>query len=213
MMLGDILFITRKHENTALTIFDKVNEEFHPKYLIAVSGEVESGKSEIAHILGKLLKNRGKEVKILNMDNFYKIPPKERLAWRKEKGIGSVGIDEYDWKTISRIIRDFKNGKKSNMPVVDLISGNVDQLTTDFINTDILIFNGLYSVNIDECDLRVFIELTYEDTSEAQKASGNEILDDFRTAIMEREHEALQELKPKANYFVDFDTSLELFHL
>ena len=40
-----------------------------------------------------------------------------------------------------------------------------------------------------------------------------EELDDFRMKVLEQEHKAVQALKHKADFFVDFDTALEIFHL
>ena len=85
-MKEDVLFINKHHESTARTIFEKVIEERKDKFIIAVSGESESGKYEISHVLGRMLRKTGIRTKILNMDSFYKIPPLQRRAWRQKAG-------------------------------------------------------------------------------------------------------------------------------
>ena len=48
-MKEDALYIEKKHESTAQTIFEKVIEDKTGKYIVAISGESESGKSEISY--------------------------------------------------------------------------------------------------------------------------------------------------------------------
>lgn len=211
-MLNDILLLNKKHENAARTIFERVENELTDKYIISISGEVETGKAEVAHMLGKLLKNEGKRVKLLHMDNYYKIAPLERTDWRKRHGVESVGFDEYDWEMVNRNLKGFMENKLTTIPCVDLFTGQIDQLTTNFAGINILIIEGLYSVKIPEASLKVFIESTYHDTLEEQKMSGKEELDEFRMEVLEREHKVVQSLKPLADFYLDFDTASEIFH-
>lgn len=211
-MLNDILLLNKKHENAAQTIYERVKDELTDKYIISISGEVETGKAEVAHMLGRILRKERIRVKLLHMDNYYKIPPLERTAWRKRHGIESVGYDEYDWETINRNLQGFKQGKLTTIPCVDLFTGQIDQLTTNFQGISVLIIEGLYSVKIEEANLKVFIENTYHDTLEEQKLSGKEELDDFRMQVLEREHKVVQSLKPLAGFYLDFDTASEIFH-
>jgi uridine kinase len=212
-MKEDVLFINKHHESTAQTIFQKVLEEHTDKYIIAVSGESESGKSEISHVLGRLLRKKGIHTKILNMDSFYKIPPLDRRAWRQKHGVESIGYNEYDWKTIERVIKDFKSGSKSEMPYADVISNQIDRLITDFKNIELLIINGLYSIKVKEADLKIFIEVSYTDTTNQQKLKDIEEMDEWRMKELEREHEVIESIKNEANYFVDLETSLKMYHL
>jgi uridine kinase len=211
-MLNDILLLNKKHENAAKTIYERVEGEMTDKYIISISGEVETGKAEVAHMLGKLMKKEGKRVKLLHMDNYYKIAPLERTAWRKRHGIESVGDDEYDWEMINRNLKGFRESKLTTIPCVDLFSGQIDQLTTNFSGINVLIIEGLYSVKIQEANLKVFIESTYHDTLEEQKMSGKEEMDEFRMLVLEREHKVVQSLKPLADFYLDFDTASEIFH-
>lgn len=213
-MHGDILFINQNHVKAAQNIYqEKLEEKPLDKYIVAISGEVESGKSEIAHLLGKKLMNAGKKAKVLNMDSYYKIPPSERREWRRKEGIGIIGLDEYDWDKIKQTLKAFKENKKVTIPYADVITQQLDELTTDFNGIDVLILNGLYTIAIDEADLKIFIELTYEETIDEQKRSENETIDEWRMKELQQEHKVLQSLKDKADYFVDLDTSLKFYHL
>jgi len=212
-MLNDVVTIEKKHTNAASTLFNRVLHDRKPKFIVTISGEVGTGKCEIAHELGRKLIGAGISVKLLHMDNYYLVPPLDRMEWRKKNGLEKIGYDEYDWKTINQNIDDFRKNKKSVMPIVDLFTQKVDQLHTDFNGIEVLIIAGLYSIRINQGDLRVFIELTYEDTWEEQMLTQKEVLDDFRIEVLKHEHKAVQSLKSLADFYIDFDSAGEIFHL
>jgi uridine kinase len=207
-MLGDILLINDMHKDAAQSIFDRVKEdraklEERYRYVVGISGESGSGKSELAHALGKLLKENHVRVKVIHTDNYYKIQPLLREEWRRNKGFDKIGIEEYDWIKIRKTIRDFKEEQECMIPCIDLIPEQVDKLITDFSKIDLLIIDGLYAINAPDVDLRVFIDLTYHETKINQIIRLKEAMSDFRMAILEREHQAVVSLKPKADLIVD----------
>jgi len=212
-MQGDILFINDKHIKAAEFIFEKIESQRKPKYMIAISGEVESGKSEIAHLIGRKFRDKNIRTKVLNMDNFYKIPPEERRAWRKKHGVEKIGPLEYDWVVIDKVLNDFINDRQSEIPFADLITRRIDTLITDFKGVDILILNGLYSILTKGTDFRIFIEVPYTKTMDKQRESGNEELDQWRQKVLEQEHKVVQSIRHEADWYVDLDSSLELYHL
>ena len=207
-MLGDILLINDMHKDAAQSIFDIVIDDLDKKeeryrYVVGISGESGSGKSELAHALGKLLKENHVRVKVVHTDNYYKIQPLLREEWRRNKGFDKIGIDEYDWIKIRKTIRDFKEEQECMIPCIDLIPEQVDKLITDFSKIDLLIIDGLYAINTPDIDLRVFIDLTYLETKINQIIRMKEAMSDFRLAILEKEHQAVNSLKPQANLIVD----------
>lgn len=213
-MQGDILFINQNHVDAARNIYEThLQEKTLQKHIITVTGETQTGKSEIAYLLAKFLAADGVTAKVLNMDSYYKIPPRERQAWRKKHGIESIGVQEYDWDKVNETVDAFKAGKKVTIPYVDVITKEVDELTTDFKNVEVLILNGLYAIACNRSNLNVFIELNYHDSLREQKKSNNEVLDDWRMKELEQEHKVVQSLKKQGHYFVDSDTSLEFYHL
>lgn len=212
-MLNEILLLNKAHEKAAKTILDRVLPEYKRKYIIAISGEVETGKSEVAHMLGRLLRKENIKVKMMYLDSYYKTSPLERTAWRKEHGIDTIGPEEYDWRKINENINAFLGDKKTTMPCVDLFTGQIDQLTTNLGEIDLLIVAGLYSMKIENTNLKVFIENNYKDTLSIQRETGKEELDEFRMKVLEQEHKVVQSLKPLADFFLDFDTNIESMHL
>lgn len=210
-MLGDVLLINDLHKSAAQAIMhrvmaDKIKKEIEDpdyKYIVAISGESGAGKSELSHSLALMLKSEGIRVKVLHTDNYYLVPPLLRREWRMTNGIESVSIDEYDWALVNRNIRDFKENRETIMPCIDIIPDQIDKLITDFRKIHLLVIDGLYAINTDDVDLRVFIELTYHETKMSQLMRGKEPSDDFRLQVLEREHISVQSLKPRADLLVD----------
>jgi len=202
-MLGDVLLIEDKHRNAGEAIIQKILERKKDKFMIAISGESGSGKSELAHVIAKGLRKHGIMAKPIHIDNYYRIHPLKRTEWRKKHGIENVvGYGEYDWDAIYQNIGDFKNNRKSTMPCVDLVTEQVDQLTTDFNGIDMLVIDGLYAIKTDGVDLRVFLELTYHETKKAQVVRGKEPQNEYRMAVLEQEHRMVQALKSRADILI-----------
>ena len=207
-MHGDILLIQKKHIKVAKNIVERILRNKLNKFIIALSGESGSGKSEVAHLISQFLKDKGILAKVLHADNYYTMPPKQRYEWRKAKGLESINYTEYDWDLIKKHIKEFREGKKSVLPFLDLLTDQMDKLITDFKEIKVLILEGLYSLRVNHSvNLKVFIDLTYHDTKKAQILRGKEKFDEFRSKVLEREHEVVQSLKPKADLIItkDFD--------
>lgn len=208
-MLGDVLLISEKHVIAAEGIVKEVLAKKTDKFIIGISGESGSGKSELAHSVAKGLRKHGIVAKPLHIDNYYRILPLERTEWRTENGIEKVvGYSEYDWDTIYRNINEFKQNLSSTGPCVDLVTEQVDQLTTDYSEVDMLIIDGLYSIKTEGIDLAVFIELTYHETKKAQAIRGKEPQNEYRARVLEQEHKMVQALKPKADLLINMDYQL-----
>ena len=207
-MLGDILLINDMHKEAAQAICEKVmaareSKEERYRYIVGISGESGSGKSELAHALGSCLKHHHIRVKVIHTDNYYRIQPLLREEWRRNKGFEMIGINEYDWVKIRKTLRDFKEEQECMIPCIDLIPEQVDKLITDFSKIDLLIIDGLYAINTPDVDLKVFIDLTYLETKINQIIRMKEAMSDFRLAILEKEHQAVASLKHLADLIVD----------
>ena len=205
-MLGDVLLITEKHEKAAEQIVDRLSRIESDKMVIAIGGESGSGKSELAHVISRRLKDKGELAKILHIDNYYKVSPQERTEWRKRHGVESIGLSEYDWDLINQNIAEFRESKEAVLPCIDLLTDQEDRLITNFEGIKYLIVEGLYPLKAD-VDLRIFIDLTYHETKKAQILRGKEPQNEFRLQILQREHEVVQSLRPSADLLVtkDFD--------
>ncbi len=207
-MLGDILVIHDKHIAVAEAIARKILKETDKlpksyKYIVGISGETGSGKSEVSHSIAVLLKKEHLRIKILHSGNYYKVSPLLLTEWRKTEGIDSVGIDEYDWNLLNRNIRDFKEDRESMLPIIDIVPEQVDKLITDFKKIDLLIITGLYAIKADGIDLRVFIDLNLKESNLTERTVTRDKLDEFNQQVLEKEHQNLQSLKPLAELIIN----------
>ena len=214
-MLGDVLLIQEVHKLAAEEIKtyvmnDLARKKKHYRYIVAISGESGAGKSELSHSLAKLLKEEYIRVKVLHTDNYYKVPPLLRYEWRRTHGIGSVGVNEYDWSLIQRNMKEFKEEREAMMPCIDIIPDQVDKLITDFQKIDLLVIDGLYAIKTKGVDLRIFIDLTYHETKMTQIIRLKEPMDEFRMQVLEREHQNVQSLKQLADLIVNKTYDVEL---
>ncbi|MBN2615840.1 MAG: hypothetical protein JXR71_09120 [Bacteroidales bacterium] len=208
-MLEDVLLIEEKHRVVADGIVKEILQNKKDKFIVAISGESGSGKSELSHLVAKEMRKHGIFAKPIHLDNFFKTLPLERREWRFQNGISKVvGLNEINWEAVQKTVDDFKNNRKSTMPCVDLVTEHVDSLTTDFNGIDMLVLDGLYAINTEGVDLHVFIELTYHETKKAQKSRGKEKSDDQRMQTLEAEHVAVQSLRPKADLLVNMEYQL-----
>ncbi len=203
-MLEDVLLIGDHHRQAAAEIVNHIKTKITRKYLIAISGESGSGKSELAHMIAREMTKQGFTTKTLHTDNFYKTLPLERSGYRQQAGIENVvGLGEYDWDLLHRVVDDFRQGRTSEMPCVDLITQSVDRLITDFEGIDVLVLDGLYAIKTSGIDLAIMIELTYHETKKAQVSRGKEQSDPLRFKVLEAEHTAVQSLRPLVDIFIN----------
>jgi uridine kinase len=210
-MLSDILLIGEHHKTAAKAIAERVlaerysmrNEHPAHKFIVAVSGESGAGKSELSHALALQLKNEGVHVKILHTDNYYQVPPRQRRAWRMKSDFESVGVDEYDWERLHRHILEFRENRQAIIPCVDIVAEEVDDLMTDFSRIELLIVEGLYAIAVEGADLRIFIDLTYQETKKNQELRYKEPVDDYRSRVLEREHLNVRSLRHLSDLFVN----------
>ncbi len=201
-MLGDVLLINDKHRKAARQILDKLQSLKAEKIVLAVGGESGSGKSEIAHVVARGLKERGTPAKILHIDNYYKIAPQDRKRWRLEHGLDRIGPDEYDWELINEHISKFREDQERvSLPCIDLLTDQIDKLQTSFQGMKYLIVEGLYAVKA-EADLRILIELTYHETKNMQRKRGKETINEYRYRVLEQEHQAVQSLRSLTDLLV-----------
>ncbi len=201
-MIGDHLLVEDKHRRVGRELAARAASNPAARLVVAIGGESGSGKSEVAHEMARRLKKEGRPAKILHLDNYYRTSPTERGAWRKEHGIDSVGDEEIEWEAVEQHVAAFRAGAEATLPYIDLYNDSVDRLTTHFGEIRVLIVEGLYALRA-PADLKVFIDLTYRETKEAQLARGKETVGEFRALVLEREHQVVRGHATLADLRVD----------
>ena len=203
--------IEEKHRLAGEKIIDYIIKNKKDRMTVAISGESGTGKTELAHVIAKGLRDHGIFAKPIHIDNYYRILPLERTEWRQKNGIEKVvGYDEYDWDLIYKNIADFKGKIYTTMPCVDLVTEQVDMLTTNLGEVDMLIIDGLYAIKTKDVDLKIFIDITYHDTGKAQKLRGKEPQNEYRMKVLLKEHDMVRNLKDQADIIITRDYQVEI---
>jgi uridine kinase len=201
IMVGDVLLMNCKHMELAAKLASiAVN---HPKKRISISigGESGSGKSEVAEALRNKLRAKGLWVKILHLDNYYKVSPDKRNEHRKAQGMGAVGIHEINWEQVNSNADAFYAGNLTPMPYLDLFTNQKDLLYSNLKKIDILLIEGLYACHYPS-DIGVFIDLSYNETRKAQVTRKKEEMNSFRLQVLEKERDEVLKTRYMADYFV-----------
>jgi uridine kinase len=208
--LGDILFIKDHHRKAAQEITDLVlKNDTGKKISIAIIGESGAGKSEIAHTIASNLFKSERKLKpfIVHTDDFYTLTYKERKELRQKTNLESIGPSEINFDELNYVLKKFESGEKILMPILEYITSSAYKLLVDFKNIQVLICEGLYAPML-KVTHRIFMDLTYHDTKDFRAERGKEVENEFILKVLEKEHQAVSQLREQADYLITKDYSL-----
>lgn len=210
MPLGDILVITDDHKKAGREITDLILEKYTAEKLsIAIGAESGSGKSEIAHVVASGLFKSEKRLKAFTVhtDDFFVLPHKERNELRTSTDLASVGPSEIDFDELNYVLSSFKNGSQILLPVMEFITSSAYKLLADFKDVQVLICEGLYAPMLD-VTLKMFIDMDYHDNESFNALRGKEVPDAFRQRVLEKEHQAVNQLRKDVDYLITKEYAL-----
>jgi uridine kinase len=72
----------------------------------------------------------------------------------------------------------------------------------------VLVVEGTYVLGLDDLDVRVFLDATYEDTRERRRARGRDIIDPVIDRILALEHAIIQRQADRADIVIDRDFTI-----
>ena len=210
MPLGDILVINEKHKKAAREITNLILKEYTgEKISIAIGAESGAGKSEISHVIAKNLFKSEKKLKsfIIHTDDFFLLPHEERNELRRKTNLASIGPSEIDFDELKHVLKKFKSGDQMLIPILEFITSSAHKLLVDFESIQVLICEGLYAPML-HVTYKIFVDLTYHDTKDFRAARGKEVVDEYRLKVLEKEHQAVSELREQVDYIITKDYSL-----
>jgi uridine kinase len=209
--LGDILVIKETHRKAAGEITDLVLREYQGnKVSLAIGAESGAGKSEIAHVVAQNLFQSERKLRsfVVHTDDFFLLPHKERNELRKQTNLASIGPSEIDFDELRYVLWKFEAGGQTLIPILEFITSSAYKLLADFKDVQVLICEGLYAPMLD-VTYKIFMDLTYHDTKEFRLERGKEVINEFRLKVLEREHQAVSQLREQVDYVITKDYSLE----
>ncbi|MDV7698793.1 hypothetical protein N6B72_17845 [Chryseobacterium soli] len=206
-MIGDVIELQEKHlhtaENIYKTIEQKLSLDADHKWAVGICGESGSGKSVMAFALQKVMEQNGVSSMVLQMDDYFTLPPKKNHE-NRQKSLDNVGIHEVQLNSILENLKQFKARKKSiEKPLVDYQANSISKETVKTDNIQILIIEGTYILDIDDFDFSIFIDRNYKDTYENRMKRNRDEQSDFIEKVLDIEHQIISNFKDKANLILD----------
>lgn len=206
-MIGDVIELQEKHLHTAENIYKIIEQKLTlhggHKWAVGICGESGSGKSVTAFALQKVMEHNGVRSRVLQMDDYFTLPPKNNHE-NRQKSLDNVGTHEVQLHRIQENLRQFKAGKISiEKPLVDYHANSISKETIKTDDIEILIIEGTYILDIDDFDFSIFIDRNYKDTHENRMKRNRDEQSDFIEKVLDIEHQIISRLKDKANLILD----------
>ncbi|MBO9690429.1 zeta toxin family protein [Chryseobacterium sp.] len=205
-MIGDIIELEDKHLATAKEITEILKKHFslgkEKKIAIGIAGESGSGKSVTAFAIQKVLEQDHLKSLVVQMDDYFKLPPRTNHENRLQS-LDNVGIHEVDLNTLSRNIRDFKNGvPEIEKPLVHYGKNSAGHEIVETSEYNIIIVEGTYVFEIESFDFKIFIDRNYKDTYRNRMNRNRDEQSDFIEKVLEIEHQIIRNFKNDADLIV-----------
>ena len=200
-MIGDVINLEQKHLDTAEDIYRIIKAKYNSdkKFAIGICGESGSGKSVTAFALKKVLEDRGIKSLVIQMDDYFKLPPKTNHE-NRQKSFDNVGMHEVRLDLIQENVKEFKEGKSSiEKPLVHYQNNSISKEIIDTENIEVLIIEGTYILSIGEFDFSIFIDRNYKDTYQNRMERNRDEQSDFVEKVLDTEHNIIRHFKENAD--------------
>ncbi|WP_294288818.1 zeta toxin family protein [uncultured Chryseobacterium sp.] len=202
-MIGDIIELKEKHLASARDIIAILKKEIplesRPKLAIGIAGESGSGKSVTAFALQKMLEEDQVKCLVLQMDDYFKLPPRTNHENRL-RSLSNVGIHEVDLEKLAQNLIDFKDRvSEIQKPLVSYNENSIGTEKIDVSAYDVVIVEGTYIFEVDRFDFKIFIDRDYKDTYENRMKRNRDEQSEFVEQVLNIEHQIIRNYKNNAD--------------
>jgi uridine kinase len=211
-MKGDVLKIKPQHTAAAQAAYALLAEEIKAapgRFVVTVGGESGSGKSEIAAELARFAAEDGFPSRILQQDDYFRLPPQTNACRRREDfewvGPGEVRLELLDEHLcLARDPAVAEIEKPLSLFEEDVLASE----TVSLEGVKLVVVEGTYTASLRHADRRLFLTRDYRATAPARAERGREAQDDFLERVLAREHEFIAPLRERADLLIDDDYSV-----
>lgn len=208
-MRGDKLVIQKYHTLAAKRIARTLLPEIElsaSRYVISISGESGSGKTEVAHELKRALMEHGIRSVTFHQDDYFQLPPKTNHKKRRED-LSIVGTSEVKLSLLNSHIKRLKNPRinKLQKPIVYFNKDKIRKETVSCRGVRVIIVDGTYTALLESVDRKVFLARTYKNTMRARLARKRDKIDKFDSKILSIEHGIISKHRKLAGIIVEKD--------
>lgn len=218
-MIGDKLVLEEKHWYIAQKVTKKILPKIKvskKRLSIAVSGESGTGKSEIAYVLGKELKRKKIDSKIIGADDFFHLPNGSKYGqsdWFRKKCPTIIGPWEVHLNWMQATINMFKDKISfAYIPLSDRIEEKLKLKKIKFLPQDkIIIAEGTHCGCLD-VDYNIFLSATYIDSKDKRlnkrkrsEVKNKKLAKFIEEVVLPKEHKQVLKNKKRANIIISRD--------
>lgn len=196
-MKGDIIVLEQHHINAGQKIASNLLPKIQKtkrRYIITVSGESGSGKSEMAKAISDELKSNNIQCRVFAQDDYFILPPKSNDQKRREDNAWLGPHVEVNLSLLNQhILEALNNGELITKPLVNYSENSISQESVNLEGVKVLIVEGTYTALLRHVDCKIFISRNRLDTLEHRKKRnrGNEGNDPFIENVLEIEHKII----------------------
>lgn len=196
-MKGDIIVLEKYHIEASEKIVSCILPDVlktKRRYIITVSGESGSGKSEMAKALSDAFEDEGIKCVVLGQDDYFLLPPKSNDMKRREDDAWLGPHVEVNMNLLNQHILNAMNGERIiTKPLVNYSENSISEETVNLDGIKVVIVEGTYTALLRHIDCRIFIDRSRLDTLEHRKKRnrGNEADDSFIEDILKVEHKII----------------------
>ncbi len=196
-MKGDRIVVESHHYRAADVIVPALADVIRrssSRYVIAISGESGSGKSEMAQAMRERLAGLGIASVILGQDDYFVYPPKTNDAARRRDPAWLGPAVEVRLDLLNQHCGAAIRGAGFLIkPLVDYAADRIEEERISLEGIKVIIVEGTYTALLKHVHARIFIARTKVETLEHRRKRhrGNEASDPFIEGVLETEHKII----------------------
>ncbi len=214
-MKNDIIIVEEHHRKVAAQIVQSILDRVKNKtsrYVITVSGESGSGKSETGQAIADELVKGGIKSVLLGQDDYFVLPPRSNDAKRREDPEWLGPHIEVRLDLMEDHLKSALAGSPSiTKPLIDYDQNTVEEEDIDLRGIDVVIAEGTYTALLKNVDTKVFIARNRLDTLEhrQKRNRGNEVGDPFIEQVLRTEHKIIAGHGQLADFIITKEYEVE----
>ncbi len=171
--------------------------------VVGIAGESGSGKSHLAEGLANACRTAGVRALVLNLDNYFLLPPRTNHEHRCES-LTHVGPHEVNLALIAEHVAAFRARRRDiEGPLVDYPGNRFVTQRFDFSQVELLIVEGTYVLLLEDLDVRVFMAATHAHNVERRRLRNRDIVAPIIDEILAIEHGIIAPMAALADVVID----------
>ncbi|NOX37386.1 MAG: adenylyl-sulfate kinase [Calditrichaeota bacterium] len=207
-MIGDTVDLSRVNWRCVHRLHRVLTEWMRgekPPVVIAIAGESGSGKTTLAVALEKTFREFGMGVRVLQQDDYYRLPPKTNDRRRRED-ISWVGPGEVNLQLLDDHLAAIRKGAtRIEKPLVIYDEDRIVREVLPLNGVQIILVEGTYVSLLQQVHWRVFINRDYRDTRADRLQRGRDARDAFMEQVLAIEHRILRQHQRWADILITRD--------